>query len=65
MNVDSIIGFVGGSCKGDYSEQDDWREASVGSSIIKEKIKTHVNTLFGFVDRLNDRRTFNEVERGL
>jgi hypothetical protein len=65
MNVDSIIGYIGGSCKGDSSEQDEWREAPVGSSIIKEEIKTHVNTLFGFVDRPNDRRTFNEVERGL
>lgn len=61
----TIVGFVGGECKGESGEQDAWREAPISSAAIKGKIRGHVGVIFEFVDRSDDRRGFDEVERGL
>jgi hypothetical protein len=65
--LDSIVGFIGGECKGESREQDDWswRDAPITSGEIKAKIKTHLQGIFEFTERSDDRRLFDEVERGL
>ena len=65
MNLTTIVGHIGGHCKGEYEEQDDWREAPARSAEVKSKIKEHIKGLFDFLDKEDDKRTFDEVERGL
>src|SRR6266850_1661962 len=65
MNVETIVGFVGGRCKGESAEQDAWKEASVDSSQIKRTIREHVDRFYGFIDRPNDTRRFDEVESAM
>jgi len=65
MKLETIVGHVGGRCKGECEEQNDWRDAPVKSAEIKSKIKEHVSGLFDFVEKGNDQRSFDEVERGL
>lgn len=65
MNVETIVGFVGGRCKGESAEQDAWKDAPVESSQIKKTIKEHVDRIYAFVDRANDSRRFDEVEGGM
>src|SRR2546425_2305538 len=61
----SIVGFVGGECKGESREQDAWRDGPATSAEIKAKIKAHFEVILEFLDRSDDRRLFDEVERGL
>ena len=61
----SIVGFVGGKCKQESPEQAAWRAAPVPSIEVKAKIQAEVDRIFNFVDRQNDKRGFDEVERGL
>jgi hypothetical protein len=61
----TIVGFVGGECKGESQEQDAWREAPVPSAEIKGKIRGRVKAIFELVERGDDRRGLDEVERGL
>src|SRR2546422_4193336 len=61
----SIVGFVGGECKGESREQDAWRDRPATSAEIKAKIKAHFEVILEFLDRSDDRRLFDEVERGL
>jgi len=63
--VASIVGFVGGECKGESREQDAWRDAPVTSAEIKGKIQGRIEAIFELVDRNDDQRGFDEVERGL
>jgi hypothetical protein len=65
MNLATIVGHVGGPCKGESAEQDEWENEPAESVAIKSKIKVHVEEIFQFVDRANDERRFDEVERGL
>ncbi len=65
INLATIVGHVGGRCKGEYEEQNGWRDSPAKSSEIKAKVKEHVNGLFEFLEKENDKRTFAEVERGL
>ena len=65
MNLTTIVGHVGGRCKGQYEEQNDWREAPARSTEVKSKIKQHVDGLFDFIEKENEKRRFDEVERGL
>jgi len=65
MNVETIVGHVGGRCKGESAEQDAWKEAPVSSSQIKKTIQGHVEGILAFIDRSNDSRPFDKVERGL
>jgi hypothetical protein len=65
MNVDTIVGHLGGSCKGEFEEQEDFRDKPVASSVIKKKIKSHVDNIFHFIDKCDDDRAFDEVERDL
>ena len=65
MKLATIVGHVGGCCKGEYEEQRDWSNAPTKSRKIKAKIKVHVGGIFEFLERKNDTRPFDEVERGL
>lgn len=65
IKPDTIVGFVGGRCKGEYEEQKAWENAPATSSEIKARINEHVVALFGFLERDHDSRRFDEVERGL
>ena len=65
MKLTTIVGHVGGRCKGEYAEQNDWSNAPAKSRQIKAKIKAHVDGIFEFLERNNDTRAFDEVERGL
>ena len=65
MNLATIVGHVGGRCKGQFDEQDAWRDTAVKSSEVKAVIGKHVEELLAFVEQNNDRRDFDEVERGL
>jgi hypothetical protein len=64
ITPDTIVGFVGGRCKGEYEEQKAWENAPRASSEIKARIKEHVAALFGFLEKDDDSRRFDEVERG-
>ncbi len=65
INLGTIVGHVGGRCKEEYEEQNDWRDAPASSAEVKSKIKQHLGGLFDFVEKQRDQRTFDEVERGL
>ena len=65
MKVATIVGHVGGECKGEFGEQDAWKDGPAKSSEIKDKIKNHIEEIFSFFEKKNDRRRFDEVERGL
>jgi hypothetical protein len=65
IKPDTIVGFVGGHCKGEYDEQKGWENAPAASSEIKARIKQHVAALLGFLEKDDDSRRFDEVERGL
>ncbi len=65
MKVTTIVGHVGGECKGEFGEQDAWKDRPAKSSEIKDKIKNHIEEIFSFFEKKNDRRRFDEVERGL
>jgi hypothetical protein len=65
MNLTTIVGHVGGPCKGEDEEQRGWRDAPAKSTEIKAKIKGHLASIFEFLEKENDTRTFDEAERGL
>ena len=61
----SIVGFVGGECKGVAPEQASWRAAPAAASFIKTKLQEEMDALFSFIDQKDDTRSFDEVERSL
>ena len=63
--LETIVGHVGRSCKGQVGEQEAWQDTRMDSAEVKAKIHDHVDQLFFFLDKQNDRRSFDEVERGL
>jgi hypothetical protein len=65
MNVETIVGHVGGRCKGKDEEQDEWRHAPLKGRKVKAKVRSHIEEIFAFLEKKNDRRSFDEVERGL
>jgi len=65
MNLATIVGHVGGRCKGEDQEQDAWRNAPAKARKIKAKIKSHLEEIFAFLEKKNDTRAFDEVERDL
>jgi len=65
MNLTTIVGHVGGRCKGESAEQEAWESEPAEPRSIKSAIKDHVDEILEFVDRSNDKRHFDEVERGL
>ena len=65
MKIETIVGFVGGRCKGESAEQDAWKNAPVESSQIKKTLKEHVDRIYAFIDRPSDSRKFDEVEGGM
>ena len=56
---------MGGRCKGEFEEQNAWKDAPVKSAQIKAAINDKVEAIFAFVDKTDDTRRFDEVERGL
>ena len=65
MNLTTIVGHVGGRCKGKDEEQNAWKNVPAKSRKIKAKIKSHIDEIFAFLEKKNDTRSFNEVEKGL
>ncbi len=65
MNLTTIVGHVGGRCKGKDEEQDAWKNVPAKGRKIKAKIKSHIDEIFAFVEKKNDARSFNDVEQGL
>ncbi len=65
MNLRTIVGHVGGRCKGEAPEQKAWENAPVGSSEIKASIRRSVDDILALLDKPRDRRSFDQVERAL
>ena len=65
MNLKTIVGHVGGRCKGEYEEQRAWESTPATSKEIKGKIDEQLSALFDFLEKDNDKRCFDEVEREL
>jgi hypothetical protein len=65
MNLRTIVGHVGGRCKGESSEQQAWRRAAVGSAAIKARITAELAAIFALIEMPNDTRRLDEVERPL
>ena len=63
MNLATIVGHMGGRCKGQFDEQDAWNDTPVESTEVKAVINTHIEKLLAFVEKNSDRRDFDEVER--
>jgi len=61
----SIVAFVGGRCKGDFAEQEAWTDRPPKSAEIRERIKQRVSGILAFLDLPDDRRSLDDVERGL
>ena len=61
MNLTTIVGHVGGRCKGKDDEQNAWKNVPAKRRKIKAKIKSHIDAIFGFLDQRNDTRSFDEV----
>jgi len=65
MKLATIVGHVGGQCKGDSEEQQSWQDAPAKSSDIKQATLRHVEDVFSFLEQPDDERRFDEVERQL
>lgn len=65
MNLTTIVGHVGGRCKGNFEEQKAWKDAPARSEQIKAVIHEKIEDLFAFACRTDDSRRFDEVERSL
>ena len=65
MKLATIVGHVGGRCKGVSDEQQSWQGAPVESSEIKQTTLRHVEEVFAFLEQPGDERRFDEVERQL
>ena len=63
MKLATIVGHVGGRCKGESAEQDRWVDHPPRATEIKSAINDHVDEIFQFVDRANDNRHFDEVDQ--
>jgi len=63
--LDTIIGYVGGSGKGDFAEQADWVKRAPSVTEIRDKIHLHVDRIFAHMEVPADPRAFDEVERSL
>ena len=61
----TIIGHIGGRCKGEYAEQKAWEETPAPSAEIKGEIHAHLERLLALLEKDGDRRRFDEVERAL
>jgi len=65
MNLATIVGHAGGRCKGAFEEQDAWKDEPNEGRDVRDAIHEHFESMVGFVDKTNDRRSFDEVERAL
>jgi hypothetical protein len=65
MKVDTIVGHVGGPCKGDSAEQEAWENKPPTRAELKAAIKDYIDRIFEFVDKRDDERRFDEVERDM
>jgi hypothetical protein len=63
--LNTIVGYVGGSGKGEFEEQADWVDRAPTVDQIRDRIHLHVARIFAHLERPSDRRVFDEVERSL
>lgn len=59
----TIVGHIGGRCKGEWDEQKEWEDRPAGSVEIRVKIKAHLDRIYAFLEVRDDHRHFDEVER--
>ena len=65
MNLATIVGHVGGRCKGESEEQAGWHQGPVKSKVIKKRARAHVAGMLKGLDIENDTRTLDQVEQEL
>ena len=65
MKLRTIVGHVGGPCKGESDEQREWQEDPPSSRRIREVLGDQVTRTFRLLDREDDERDFDEIERSL
>ncbi len=65
MKLDTIVGYLGGRCKGQCEEQEPWRDAAPRSPEVKAAMDSQVRRLVALVEKKSDKRDLDEVERGL
>ncbi len=65
IKLATIVGHVGGQSKGESEEQKGWTDSPATSAQIKGEINKRVAGVFDLVERKNDKRSFDEVERAL
>lgn len=65
MRIATIVGHVGGACKGQSEEQDPWANTPPESSEIRAAIDARIDEVFGYLDHSRDKRHLDQVERNL
>lgn len=61
-NLRTIVEGEGCQFKGQFGEQDAWRDAPPRESVIKKEIERRVRAIFCFLDSAGDGRRFKDVE---
>jgi len=65
MKLATIVGYTGGSCKGEYGEQREWEEAPVASERIRKVVTAHLGRVLALLEKKDDKREFDTVERSV
>lgn len=53
------------SFKSEFVEQDEWKNEPVKSKLIKKRIIQHVKHIFSVLEKKNDERSFDDVEKAI
>ena len=65
MKLATIVGHIGGRCKGESPEQRAWETKPAKPEEIKSAIKEQLNGIFAFLEVPSDSRRFDQIEREL
>jgi len=65
MKVATIVGHLGGACKGQFEEQDHWTQTPPESSEIRATIHARVDEVFSYLAHSRDKRPLDQIERHL
>ncbi len=65
MKLTTIVGHLGGRCKGESPEQSAWENEPAKVSEIKSAIKKQIDAIFTFLEVPGDTRRFDQIEREL
>lgn len=65
MKLTTIVGHVGGSCKGNSDEQQAWDADPVSSDRIRAVARSSFNRILSELDKKSDGREFEDIERSL